>query len=196
MQAHLQCANVLRKSSSLQSYTAETRLLLQNACINNAGMSAIQVAFIIGQSFLSTLCAMRWGAFVFYAAFVAIAVVFVLLFIPETKVRPASPPLSPSFFPVTLRSHGSMGGISTVPCVCYFPATFNQTGEAQQLDIMRPIILHVQLNGIHVVQGVPIERMTEVWESHWLWRRAGQHGAHMERLSLDPGSDLLASGQA
>ena len=46
----------------------------------------LQVAFIIGQSFLSTLCALRWGTFVFYAAFVVVAVVFVLLFIPETKV--------------------------------------------------------------------------------------------------------------
>lgn len=68
--------------------------LLQSACANSAGMSAIQVAFIIGQSFLSTLCAMRWGAFVFYAAFVALAVVSVLLFIPETKVRPAPAPRS------------------------------------------------------------------------------------------------------
>jgi hypothetical protein len=97
MQAHLQDADVLRNSSTLRSYTAETKLLslLQNACANNAGMSAIQVAFIIGQSFLSTLCAMRWGAFVFYAAFVAIAVVFVLLFIPETKVRTAPAPTQP-----------------------------------------------------------------------------------------------------
>ncbi len=29
---------------------------------------------------------MRWGTFIFYAAFLAIAVVFVVLFIPETKV--------------------------------------------------------------------------------------------------------------
>jgi hypothetical protein len=87
-----------------------------------------------------------------------------------------------------------MGGISTVPCVCYYPATFNQTGEAQP-DIMRPITRHVQLSGIHVVQGVPIERMTEVWETHWLWRRVSQHGANMERPSLDPGGDLLSSGQ-
>ena len=53
----------------------------------------MQVAFIIGQSFLSTLCAMRWGTFVFYAAFVVIAVVFVVLFIPETKVRGRRKPL-------------------------------------------------------------------------------------------------------
>ena len=45
-----------------------------------------QVAFIIGQSFLSTLCVMRWGTFVFYAAFLAVGVVFAILFIPETKV--------------------------------------------------------------------------------------------------------------
>ena len=29
---------------------------------------------------------MKWGAFIFYAAFVAIAVVVAVLFIPETKV--------------------------------------------------------------------------------------------------------------
>jgi len=49
-----------------------------------------QVAFIIGQSFLSTLCVMRWGTFVFYAAFLAIGVVFAVLFIPETKVGRAT----------------------------------------------------------------------------------------------------------
>ena len=90
MQAYLQCANVLQICSSLQSHTAETTVLsqLQSACCNNSGMPAIQVAFIVGQSFLSTLCAMRWGTFVFYAAFVATAMLSVLLFIPETKVRP------------------------------------------------------------------------------------------------------------
>ena len=51
------------------------------------------MAFIIGQSFLSTLCTLRWGTFVFYAAFVIIAVVFVVLFIPETKVSNCKPPL-------------------------------------------------------------------------------------------------------
>ena len=48
-----------------------------------------QVAFIIGQSFLSTLCGMCWGTFVFYAAFLALGVVFAILFIPETKVSRA-----------------------------------------------------------------------------------------------------------
>ena len=168
--------------------------LLQSACANSAGMPAIQVAFIIGQSFLSTLCAMRWGAFVFYAAFVALAVVSVLLFIPETKVRPAPAPLGPSFLLVSPGSHGSMGGISAVPCLCCFPATSNQTGEDQCIS-MRPHNVHVQLSGLHAVQGVPIERMTEVWESHWLWRRVGQQGAHMERPSLDPNGNLLSRGQ-
>ena len=168
--------------------------LLQSACANSAGMSAIQVAFIIGQSFLSTLCAMRWGAFVFYAAFVAIAVASVLLFIPETKVRPAPVPLSPLILFVTPGSHGSMGGISAVPSVCCFPATSNQTGE-DHLNSMRPTMFHVQLSELHAVQGVPIERMAEVWESHWLWRRAGQQGAHMERPSSDPSGDLLSRVQ-
>ena len=44
------------------------------------------VAFIIGQSFLATLCAMRWGAFLFYAAFVILAVVFAAFCMAETKV--------------------------------------------------------------------------------------------------------------
>lgn len=55
-------------------------------------------------------------------------------------------------------------------------------------------MFHVQLSGLHAVQGVPIERMTEVWESHWLWRRVGQQGAHMERPSLNSGN-LLSRGQ-
>ncbi|CAL8465121.1 g4656 [Coccomyxa elongata] len=46
------------------------------------------VAFIIGQSFLATLCAMRWGAFLFYAAFVAAAVVFAAFCMAETKGVP------------------------------------------------------------------------------------------------------------
>lgn len=44
----------------------------------------------MGQSFLATLCAMRWGAFLFYAAFVAAAVVFAAFCMAETKVVPQS----------------------------------------------------------------------------------------------------------
>lgn len=59
----------------------------------------VQVAFIIGQSFLSTLCALRWGTFVIYAAFVVVAVIFVMLFIPETKVSENSQHVSMWFSP-------------------------------------------------------------------------------------------------
>ena len=50
------------------------------------------VAFIVGQSFLATLCAMRWGAFLFYAAFVAAAIVFAAICMAETKVIPHTLP--------------------------------------------------------------------------------------------------------
>ncbi len=45
------------------------------------------------------------------------------------------------------------------------------------------------------VQGMPIERMSEVWASHWLWGRAGRH-MHVERPSLDPDGELLANRKA
>ena len=49
------------------------------------------VAFIVGQSFLATLCAMRWGSFLFYAAFVAAAIVFAAFCMAETKVTSQTP---------------------------------------------------------------------------------------------------------
>lgn len=44
--------------------------------------------FIIGQSFLSMLCAFKFGTFFFFGGFVAIMTLFVLFFVPETKGVP------------------------------------------------------------------------------------------------------------
>ncbi|KFM26855.1 H(+)/hexose cotransporter 2 [Auxenochlorella protothecoides] len=58
-----------------------------------AGM-AIAVAanflftFVIGQSFLSMLCAMKWGVFIFFAGWVVIMTLFAYFLIPETKGVP------------------------------------------------------------------------------------------------------------
>lgn len=41
--------------------------------------------FLVAQFFLSTLCAMKWGIFLFFGGWVAIMQVFVLFFVPETK---------------------------------------------------------------------------------------------------------------
>jgi hypothetical protein len=39
------------------------------------------------QAFLSILCAMKWGTFLFFAGWVLIMTIFVILCVPETKVR-------------------------------------------------------------------------------------------------------------
>jgi len=44
--------------------------------------------FIIGQFFLSMLCTMQWGVFLFFAGCVLLATLFVVFFIPETKGVP------------------------------------------------------------------------------------------------------------
>ncbi|KAM5549264.1 sugar transport protein 10 [Rosa sericea] len=44
--------------------------------------------FIIGQGFLSMLCHMKFGLFIFFAAFVTIMSIFIALFMPETKSVP------------------------------------------------------------------------------------------------------------
>jgi hypothetical protein len=38
------------------------------------------------QAFLSILCAMKWGTFLFFAGWVLIMTIFVILCVPETKV--------------------------------------------------------------------------------------------------------------
>lgn len=41
--------------------------------------------FLVAQFFLSSLCAMKWGIFLFFGGWVAVMTVFVLLLVPETK---------------------------------------------------------------------------------------------------------------
>jgi len=58
-----------------------------------AGMSSavfinFLLSFIIGQTFVSMLCAMEWGVFLFFAGWVAIMSTFVFFFVPETKGVP------------------------------------------------------------------------------------------------------------
>ncbi|KAK6128527.1 hypothetical protein DH2020_037736 [Rehmannia glutinosa] len=60
--------------------------------------------FVVGQFFLSMLCAMKYGLFIFFAFFVVVMTVFCYFFMPETK-------------------------------------------------------------------NIPIEEMTQVWRSHWFWKR-------------------------
>lgn len=44
--------------------------------------------FVIGQSFLTMLCSMEWGVFLFFAAIVVIMVLWTIAFLPETKGMP------------------------------------------------------------------------------------------------------------
>lgn len=58
-----------------------------------AGMSAAVTinflfSFVVGQAFLSMLCAMRWGVFLFFAGWVVLATLFIFFFLPETKGVP------------------------------------------------------------------------------------------------------------
>lgn len=58
-----------------------------------AGMSAavtinFAFSFLIGQVFLSMLCAMQWGVFLFFAGWVCVATIFVFFLLPETKGVP------------------------------------------------------------------------------------------------------------
>ncbi|XP_031097740.1 sugar carrier protein A-like [Ipomoea triloba] len=63
----------LETRSAGQSITVAVNLLL---------------TFAIGQSFLSLLCAFKYGIFVFFAGWVAAMTLFVCLFLPETKGVP------------------------------------------------------------------------------------------------------------
>ena len=58
-----------------------------------AGMSSAVLinfffSFLIGQLFLSMLCAMEWGVFLFFAAWVVIMTLFIYFLLPETKGVP------------------------------------------------------------------------------------------------------------
>jgi len=51
-------------------------------------VSNFAVTFLIGQAFLSMLCSMEYGIFFFFAGFVMIMTIFVLVLVPETKGVP------------------------------------------------------------------------------------------------------------
>jgi hypothetical protein len=58
-----------------------------------AGMSAAVTinflfSFVVGQAFLTMLCSMKWGVFIFFAAWVLLMTLFVWFFLPETKGVP------------------------------------------------------------------------------------------------------------
>jgi len=44
--------------------------------------------FILSQTFLTMLCHFKFGAFVFYAGWIVIMTIFIILFLPETKGIP------------------------------------------------------------------------------------------------------------
>jgi sugar porter (SP) family MFS transporter len=44
--------------------------------------------FVIGQAFLTMLCSLQWGVFIFFAAMVVVMTLFVAFFLPETKGVP------------------------------------------------------------------------------------------------------------
>ena len=65
-------------------HTMETR----GAGMSIAVFSNFLFSFVIGQSFLSMLCAMKWGVFIFFAAWVVVMSLFCYFLIPETKGLP------------------------------------------------------------------------------------------------------------
>ncbi|XP_027366440.1 sugar transport protein 5-like [Abrus precatorius] len=61
--------------------------------IRNTGQSiavAVQllILFVLSQTFLSMLCHFKFGAFLFYAFWIAVMTVFIIFFLPETKGIP------------------------------------------------------------------------------------------------------------
>ena len=64
---------------------------IDRCLLAGAGMSLtvavnFLMSFVIGQSFLSMLCGMRWGAFLFFAGWVAVMTLFVVLLLPGALV--------------------------------------------------------------------------------------------------------------
>ena len=45
-------------------------------------------SFVIGQAFLSMLCSMKWGVFLFFAGFCVLMTIFIYFLLPETKGVP------------------------------------------------------------------------------------------------------------
>jgi sugar porter (SP) family MFS transporter len=62
--------------------------------------------FVIGQSFLSMLCAMEFGIFLFFGGWVVVMTLFVLFFLPETKGVPLED------MPAVFRRHWFWGRFS------------------------------------------------------------------------------------
>lgn len=58
------------------------------------------------QSFLSILCAMKWGTFLFFAGWVLIMTIFVIFCVPETKV----------IREWTCASHHTLGWLHGIAC--------------------------------------------------------------------------------
>lgn len=46
------------------------------------------VIFVLSQTFLTMLCHFKFGAFLFYAGWIAIMTIFIIFFLPETKGIP------------------------------------------------------------------------------------------------------------
>jgi hypothetical protein len=51
-------------------------------------LASCRFTFFIGQLFLTLLCALKWGTFLFFGGFVLLMTLFVILCIPETKGVP------------------------------------------------------------------------------------------------------------
>jgi sugar porter (SP) family MFS transporter len=100
--------------------------------------------FVIGQSFLSMLCAMQFGIFLFFAGWVVIMSLFVLFFLPETKGVPLED------MPAVFRRHWFWGRFSppvesietskdtaeALPEV-NGKGAYNGTGRAQAVEMSR-----------------------------------------------------------
>lgn len=51
------------------------------------------MTFVVGQSFLSMMCVMKWGIFLFFAGMVCLMSAFVLIVLPETQGIPLVCPI-------------------------------------------------------------------------------------------------------
>ena len=58
--------------------------------MKKVGLILVVLLLLLLQAFLSILCAMKWGTFLFFAGWVLIMTIFVILCVPETKVRGAA----------------------------------------------------------------------------------------------------------
>lgn len=67
-----------------ETFTLETRSAGQSITVS----VNLFFTFLIAQSFLSMLCTMKWGIFLFFGGWVAVMQCFVFFFVPETKGVP------------------------------------------------------------------------------------------------------------